>query len=155
MYRALNFIRILAAIVFSLLLSVLSMPAFAGQASLAWNASPSSDVAGYKVHYGTASGTYATHLDVGSALSATIPNLNSGTTYYFAVSAYNSAGESGYSNEASATIPAAAPVAGFNASTLSGPAPLATTFTSTSTGSITSTSWNFGDGTTGTRKSVR
>ncbi|TXG78324.1 MAG: fibronectin type III domain-containing protein, partial [Rhodocyclaceae bacterium] len=89
MFRALGSIRILAAIVLSLLLGVLSMPAFAGQASLAWNASASSGVTGYKVHYGTASGTYGTHLDVGNTLSATIPNLTSGATYYFAVTAYN------------------------------------------------------------------
>lgn len=88
-----------------LLLSLFAIPAFAGQASLAWNASASSNVTGYKVHYGTASRSYSTHLDVGGALSATVPNLTAGTTYYFAVTAYNAAGESGYSNEASAAIP--------------------------------------------------
>ena len=55
---------------------------------------------------------------MGKTLSATVPNLTAGSTYYFAVTAYNSAGESGYSNEASATIPVAvaAPVAAFTGS---------------------------------------
>jgi PKD repeat protein len=38
------------------------------------------------------------------------------------------------------------PVAGFSASPVSGPAPLAVAFTDDSTGSITSWSWDFGDG---------
>lgn len=92
-----------------LLLSFFANPAIAGQASLAWNASASSNVTGYKVHYGTASRSYSTHVDVQGALSTTVPNLTAGTTYYFAVTAYNAAGESGYSNEASAAIPTPAP----------------------------------------------
>jgi PKD repeat protein len=129
--------RQVAAMAIALLVTLFAYPAAAGQASLAWNASASATVTGYKVHYGTASASYATHLDVGNVLSVTVPNLAAGTTYFFAVTAYNSAGESGYSNEASATIPAAvaAPVAAFTASATSGTAPLASTFTSTSTGS--------------------
>jgi PKD repeat protein len=44
----------------------------------------------------------------------------------------------------------AAPVAGFTASPTSGPAPLAVQFSDTSTGSPTSWTWNFGDGTSST-----
>jgi PKD repeat protein len=104
-----NVFRVKAAAAFFavLMLSLFVNPAFAGQASLAWNASASSGVTGYKVHYGTASRSYSTHLDVGNKLTSSVPNLTAGTTYYFAVTAYNAAGESGYSNEASATIPAA------------------------------------------------
>lgn len=104
-----NVFRVKAAAAFFavLMLSFFVNPAFAGQASLAWNASASSGVTGYKVHYGTASRSYSTHLDVGNKLTSSVPNLTAGTTYYFAVTAYNAAGESGYSNEASATIPAA------------------------------------------------
>jgi PKD repeat protein len=46
--------------------------------------------------------------------------------------------------------PPGAPVASFGASPTSGPAPLAVTFTDTSTGGVNSWSWNFGDGGTST-----
>jgi PKD repeat protein len=49
----------------------------------------------------------------------------------------------------SATTPAA-PVAGFAAATLSGPAPFAVSFSNSSTSNITSYAWNFGDGTSST-----
>jgi len=45
---------------------------------------------------------------------------------------------------------AAAPVANFSASPTSGRAPLAVTFTNSSSGNVTSYSWNFGDGSTST-----
>ena len=107
MFRFFPSVRAFATCVVALLLALFAYPALAGQASLAWNASASTNVTGYKVHYGMASASYATHVDVGNSLSATVPTLTPGATYYFAVTAYNSAGESGYSNEASATIPAA------------------------------------------------
>ena len=144
-------VKAVAAYLVVLLLALFAHPALAGQASLAWNASASSTVTGYKVHYGTASAAYSTHVDVGKTLSATMPNLTAGGKYYFAVTAYNASGESGYSNEASASIPVplAAPVAAFTGTPMSGTAPLNSSFTSTSTGSISSYAWNFGDGTTG------
>jgi PKD repeat protein len=43
-------------------------------------------------------------------------------------------------------VPSSAPVASFTGSPVSGVAPLAVTFTDTSSGSITNWSWNFGDG---------
>jgi len=76
------------------------------QVSLAWNASTSSGIAGYKVHYGTSSGSYSTVIDVGNNTTYTISSLQSGLTYYFAVTVYDSSGnESGYSNEVSYTAP--------------------------------------------------
>lgn len=85
--------------------------AFAGQATLSWSAPPANtdgteltDLAGYKVNYGTASGVYTQKIDVGNVNSHTLSNLSDGT-YYFAVSAYNALGkESAYSNEATKTI---------------------------------------------------
>ncbi len=141
-------VKAAAAFFAVLLLSLFSSLTFAGQASLAWNASASSNVTGYKVHYGTASRSYSTHLDVGNKLTTSVPNLTAGTTYYFAVTAYNAAGESSYSNEASAAVPVAVapPVALFTAGPITGTAPLNVTFTSSSTGSISSYAWSFGDG---------
>ena len=93
-------------------------------------------------------------MDTGNVTTSTVPNLVDGATYYFAVTAYDgSLVQSGFSNEVAGTVPAApvgAPVANFSASTTSGTAPLAMNFTSTSTGSITTYAWTFGDGTSST-----
>ncbi len=77
-----------------------------GQAKLAWDPPDiSTDVTGYMIHYGTASGTYSQAMDVGNTTSYTVSNLIDGQTYYFAVTAYNAVGyESVYSNEVSITI---------------------------------------------------
>ena len=51
---------------FSVLLVALliSVWARAEQVTLAWDANTESDLAGYRVHYGTASGSYTTSVDV-------------------------------------------------------------------------------------------
>jgi hypothetical protein len=99
---------VFSRLVFPLVLFFLLLTpnSYAGQATLMWDppAIPT-DVAGYKVDYGTASGTYTQGIDVGNSTSHTIGSLPDGQTYYFAVVAYNSAGtESGYSNEVSKTV---------------------------------------------------
>lgn len=71
-------------------------------ATLTWNANTDADLAGYKVYRATASGAYGaplTSLPVGT-LTYQATGLQSGTTYYFVVTAYDTAGnESTYSNE--------------------------------------------------------
>jgi hypothetical protein len=63
------------------------------------------NLAGFKIYYGVSSGTYSDVVDAGMTTSYTISGLAPGT-YYFAVRAYDASGnESGYSNEASKTIP--------------------------------------------------
>ena len=74
-------------------------------AMLTWDANTETDLAGYKIHVGTASGSYSSTVDVGNVTSHSMTNLTIGTTYYFAVGAYNTAGsESAVSNEVSKSI---------------------------------------------------
>jgi len=63
------------------------------------------DLAGYKVYYGTSSGNYTTPIDVGNVITYGVKTLSAGTTYYFTVTAYNTIGnESDYATEVSKTI---------------------------------------------------
>jgi F5/8 type C domain len=85
----------------------------AAQVALTWtkpttkaNGTPLTNLAGYKLYYGRASGTYGPGIDVGNVTFFTLSNLEEGQTYYFAVTAYDSSGnESKFSNEKSVTIP--------------------------------------------------
>ena len=71
----------------------------------AWDANPETDIAGYKLSYGTQSGTYTTTIDVGNVTSAPV-TLNPGQ-YFFAVQAYNTSGQiSPYSTEVAYLISA-------------------------------------------------
>jgi hypothetical protein len=77
-----------------------------GVAKLTWDANTDRDLAGYKVYMGTSSGAYGPPIDVGNVTTFNIFNLQKSQTYYFAVTAYNTSGnESGYSNEATKSIP--------------------------------------------------
>ncbi|KKM18741.1 hypothetical protein LCGC14_1662690 [marine sediment metagenome] len=78
---------------------------WAESVTLAWDANSESDLAGYKMYVGNVSGTYTSITDVTNVTQYEVLNLIVGTTYYFAVTAYDtSANESGYSNEISTTI---------------------------------------------------
>jgi hypothetical protein len=79
----------------------------AGTATLTWNASTESDLTGYKVYRGTGSGTYGAPLATlpKTTTNYTATGLQNGTTYFFVITAYDSAGnESTYSNEVSKSI---------------------------------------------------
>lgn len=74
--------------------------------TVVWDRNTETDVSGYRVIYGTASGQFSQTQDVGPANSATIAGLPEGVTYYVAVTAYNAAGaESSPSNEVSFVVP--------------------------------------------------
>lgn len=77
--------------------------------TLAWRPSSTPDVTAYKMYYGTASHSYSNVVTAGNCTNVTIGGLIPGKTYYFAATTVNSAGsESGYSNEASNTVPVTA-----------------------------------------------
>ncbi len=78
-------------------------PSTTSSATLTWNA-VTGTVSGYKVYVGEAPRLYTRTITVGNATSSTVNSLTVGRMYYFAVSAYNSAGESAPSNEVSKTI---------------------------------------------------
>jgi len=69
--------------------------------TVSWMAVPDPSVLGYKVYWGTSSHHYESHADVGPNVSYTVSGLRHGTTYFCAVSAYSSGGESGLSDEVS------------------------------------------------------
>jgi hypothetical protein len=74
--------------------------------TVSWNANTEADLRGYRVYYGTASGAYqqtrGAGIEAGPNTSFTISNLQTGATYYIAVTAYDTAGnESAYSGEVS------------------------------------------------------
>ena len=94
----------------SIFLSISSFSAAQAQnITLSWDPSPSSAVTGYKIYYkqndsgypfnGVGAAEGSSPIDVKNTLSATITGLDDNSTYYFAVTAYDSLGnESSYSN---------------------------------------------------------
>jgi hypothetical protein len=77
--------------------------------SLAWNPGPSGGTGGYFLYYGTNSSNYSARIDVGTNTVVTLSGLTVGPTYYFVVTAYDSARIEGLpSNQASFVVPNAA-----------------------------------------------
>jgi uncharacterized repeat protein (TIGR02543 family) len=94
-------------LVFTLLISLHPSSTFAGFATLSWDppsinadGTPLTDLAGYKIYYGTSSGNYSQSIDVGNVTTYSVNNLTDGLTYYFATTAHdNSGNQSSLSNE--------------------------------------------------------
>src|SRR5437867_923037 len=87
----------------AVVLLLAATPAAAGNVTLSWDPVPDADRAGYKIYYGISSGTYPNIVDAGNVTTFTINNLTDCTLYYFAVKAYDTAGNLSvaYSNELS------------------------------------------------------
>jgi transcriptional regulator CtsR len=93
--------------------NLVGTPLSSSQINLTWQDN-SSDETGFKIERKTGAGSYAQIATVGAGVqSYNNTGLSASTTYYYRVRAYNAAGNSDYSNEASATTlppPPAAPV---------------------------------------------
>lgn len=91
--------------------------AYAGTSnvSLAWDASASPDVAGYRIYTSQTPGQYTYGHDNAAAevtkenLTATVEGLNDGTVYFVATAFDAKGNESGPSNEVNVTLDATAP----------------------------------------------
>lgn len=71
-----------------------------GYVDLKWDVSDEAELSGYNVYYGKTSGYYTRRKTVDSSGRYRVEGLNNGETYYFAVTAYDSADrESDYSDE--------------------------------------------------------
>jgi len=81
--------------------------AWAGSSLIvSWSPNTEPDLKGYKVYFGTASRSYGPPVDVRLDTTYAVVNLTEGVTYYFAVTAYDTAGnESDYSVEVSGIAP--------------------------------------------------
>ena len=81
-------------------------PPPAKSATITWSANTEADLAGYRVYVGTRSGVYSLGtFEVVGRTSFTVPNLPVGTTYYFAVTAFDKTGqESAKSGEFSKSL---------------------------------------------------
>ena len=91
------------------LLNWLNLSQLRASVTLAWNASTDTNVAGYNVYYGSASGTYTNEICAGTNITLTIPGLIQNTTYYFAATCYTASGlESPFSSEVVYTMPISA-----------------------------------------------
>ncbi|MCS6292465.1 MAG: fibronectin type III domain-containing protein [Nitrospira sp.] len=79
-----------------------------GSVTLSWSANSEGDLAGYKIYFGTSSGNYTASGSptvIGKVTSYTVTGLQRNTTYFFALSAYDNAGnESTLSAEASKSV---------------------------------------------------
>lgn len=95
-------------LLFLTLLLIVAVPAMAKDVTLSWDASPTLEVTGYMLYYGTDSTNLEYQQDAGDALTMKIDDIPAGT-WYFAVTAYSTDAESGYSNMVDATIDGFAP----------------------------------------------
>src|SRR5215472_16701480 len=75
--------------------------------TLAWTASTSSGVTGYNVYRSATTGGPYTKLTTTAVTGTTYTDasVTAGATYYYVATALVGASESGYSNQASATVP--------------------------------------------------
>lgn len=96
-----------------LILLLKAASAFSAGFTFAWDPNSETNIAGYKLHYSTNSGgPYTSVVDAGLVTTFSITNLPYGRTFFFTLTAYDTAGStSAFSAEISGTTPAAPPPA--------------------------------------------
>jgi IPT/TIG domain/Purple acid Phosphatase, N-terminal domain/Fibronectin type III domain len=72
------------------LVLLMPMSSLAGSLLISWDAVQDSRLAGYKIKYGTSSGSYSQSVDVGKVSSFVLQGLTEGMTYYLVVVGYDS-----------------------------------------------------------------
>ncbi len=78
------------------------MVCYAESVTLRWTQNSEPDLQGYNLYFGTSSRSYGAPIPVGRVTQYRVNNLTAGRTYYFALTAVDTAGnESGYSTEIS------------------------------------------------------
>jgi hypothetical protein len=93
-------------LILSCLMVFFAGPVHSAQVTIAWDPNTEPEVVGYRLHYGFASGQYASLSDVGSQTTCTLAGLEAGNTYFFAATAYDTQGnQSSYSQEVGFTVP--------------------------------------------------
>jgi hypothetical protein len=87
----------------TLLLVLYPRAVSAGTIKLAWDPVGDTDLAGYRVYYGTTSGLYSQAVEVGKQTTATLTNLQDCRVYYLALKSVDANGNEslGFSNEIS------------------------------------------------------
>lgn len=92
------------SLLLSCFLPILIAEATAQSVTLSWDKNSEPDIAAYRIHYGTAAAPFSEVIEV-KTTTGIVPNLLTGVTYTFAVTAYNTAwSESAYSQPVSFTV---------------------------------------------------
>ncbi len=74
---------------FGLVSSLIYSTTWAADVKLKWQPNSDADLAGYYIHYGTASKTYTQKTDAGNVTAFTLTGLQANKEYFFALSAYD------------------------------------------------------------------
>ena len=114
-YQAMTFLKYYKVLLVTFLFVLIgNQSSWAAQADFSWQPNdPSDGTVGYMIHYGTSSRNYTESVDVGypvplnGRVYGCVYNLAPQQSYYFTITAYNSAGqESPYASEIAYTMPA-------------------------------------------------
>ena len=94
MYHRTKFHKLFTLLIFSLsLLLLTSQKSFGAPITLTWDGNEEPNLAGYMLYYGTSPGNYLSPIDVGNVTTYELSGLTDGTTYYIALTAYDTHNE--------------------------------------------------------------